>query len=791
MQITRKDVGYTVYSRLEEALRLWIRETLLRAYGPGWLGQIPPGIQEKIQDKLSPLKITDFDDPLAILEESDLPDLFEIVSHRKAYKTFAPRTEIDLESFNQMLQHLYNLRIRIAHVKQTFTALDLDRLIEIAKILLPVVKPFANDLEETLACLAIQPERVILHIPPNFFLHEEEPQFAYLTNLPAADYDPDGGFIGRKDDLAKVENLLLGEVHRVITIAGAGGVGKTALAHYACQRVLSRDSSPFSAVVWASAKEQALTVTGIEQVDPTLRDYEDLLDSILETFRWFDELDGSLRDKESSVEVILRANDKGLLLVVDNLETITDSRVVEFIKDLPPPNKVLITSRMGLGEVERRYPLREMSPRDAVQLLRTVAMEKGAQSLARVPDDILGKYVDRMARYPLAIKWVVGQVALGKDIEVALSELVSPVGDVARFSFEKIFQSMLSNNAKLVLFALASYDRPLTRGILSHVANLAPDDLDTALRQLTIASLVIPSQVRTPDARIETQYDLLSLTRNFIRSKLMETPDIRTTLQARIQALRSLIEESERASRQYRASLPLFGAQTEEEKIAATLVVGGLQKNQAGDYRGSVQALERATQIAPHFGPAYREWANVESQAGFSDNAEVLIRKAASLTPQDPAVWTTWGVIEMRTQRYDEAASHLQRSRELNPHDHYAIHVAAEIEKRRGNFEEAAKLMAPLVEDGESQTSVPSRTKLLACTSIAENMRRWAEQLRGEGKYEAALQKLREAYEYSRKALEIDSTDVHAIDTQREVTANLGIALWRSGDSDAVPRPSV
>ncbi len=782
MQITRKDIGYTVYSRLEEALRLWTRQVLLSAHGGDWLAQIPPGIKEKVQVKLTSAALEQIDDPLVLLEETDLPDLSEIFQYRKAYRTFMPTGGIAQERFKELMVSLYELRTRIAHVKQTFTALDLDKLIGVAKALIPVVKPFTKDLEDTLACLDTQPERVVLHIPSNFFLHDEPTLFAYPTNLPPADYDPDGGFIGRKDDLARIENLILGEVHRVVTITGAGGVGKTALAHYACQRILSRDSSPFSAVVWVSAKEESLTVTGIEQIDPTLRNYEDLLDSILETFGWFDELSRPLNEKQGSVEVILRANDKGLLLVVDNLETLSDTRVIEFIKDFPPPSKVLVTSRLGLGEVERRYPLREMSSRDAVQLLRTVALEKGAAGLAKLPDGTLTGYVDRMARYPLAIKWVVGQVALGKDVEGAITELASPTGDVARFSFERIFNYGLSDNARLVLFALASYDRPLTRGILSHLTNLSPDDLDSTLRELTIASLVIPSHLEAAGARIETQYDLLSLTRNFIRSRLMETPDVRATLQARIQALRTLLEESERASRQYSASLPFMGAQTEEEKIAATWVIAGLRKFQAQDYPGAIQALERATQIAPHFTATYREWASVESQAGFSDKADELIRKAAALGPKDPTIWTTWGAIDMRRQQYDEAARHLQRALELNPNDYYTIQIAAEVEKRRGNFEEAAKLLKLILERDDSRPPAPARTKLIALAAIADNSRRWAEQMREERKYDVALIRLRQALEYSRQGLEIDNTDAHAVDTCKEVSHDLGVALLRGGE---------
>jgi len=54
---------------------------------------------------------------------------------------------------------------------------------------------------------------------------------------------------------------------------------------------------------------------------------------------------------------------------------------------------------MGLGEVERRYPLRELSRVDAISLIRTIAHEKGVKSLVKLPDNTLFNYAQKMSRF--------------------------------------------------------------------------------------------------------------------------------------------------------------------------------------------------------------------------------------------------------------------------------------------------------------------------------------------------------------------------------------------------------
>jgi len=764
MQIDRKDVGYTIYSRLEEALRNWIRETLLN-FGDQWPAHVPSGVWDKAEDRLPFVSQGKVDDPAELLEETDIPDLSEIVCYKNAFSVFVPHDSLPQKAFQDRMGVLYDLRCKIAHVKQSFTAIDLDLLIEIAEAFLPILATHGNELRETLECLKTNPASVIVHIPSDF-LFECDRTTPYLHNLPPADYDADGGFIGRRDDLKKTKSLVLGDLDRVITISGAGGVGKTALAHKFCVSLLQQSPVCFDAIVWISAKEEKLTLTGIEPIEPTVRNYEEVLDSILEVYGWFDVLEQDLSQKEKYVDLILQESDKGILLVVDNLETIQDERILEFIKDIPRPNKVLITSRMGLGEVERRYTLKEMSKTDAIALIRTVAREKGADALVKLTDDVLHKYAQKMSRYPLAIKWVVGQVALGKDIDRLVDSLASTSGDIARFCFDHIYGSLLSDDARMVLCCLAASDRPLTRGVLTHVSGLQTEQLDKALRDLALASLVIPEQEKGGDETIVTKYSVLPLTLGYLRAKLQSQPELWRTIQARMELVSSRMEEAARAGKQYRYALQDLGATTDEERIAATWALTAYQRSQIGDYDGSVEAFKRAVEIAPNFSRVYRNWAVMESAAGYHARANELMDKATKLSPDDPTVWFTWGQMEKRRSRLENARRCFQQALALSPNDGAVLAALGEVEKRRGNFREADRWLRKAL-------AVPSGTRsykheVITHTAIADNLRRWAEELVGDKQIDVAISKAKGAYDHAARATEMAGADRRARETLQE-----------------------
>ena len=781
MEITRKDIGYTIYSRLEEALRGWVRELLLREYGDQWPDYVPKGVWGKALERAQ-LPREEIDDPADLLEEIDIPDLSEIVCYRGNFSKFVASEVFTQKELQDRIATLYKLRCQIAHVKRIFTAIDLDRLLDVAKAFLPILGGSGVELQETIECIRTNPAKVVIHLPSNFLM-DDALEIPYLHNLPPSDYDPDGGFVGRREDLRKVRSLVLGDLDRVITISGAGGVGKTALAHRFCVSLLQQRSFPFDAIVWISAKEEKLTLTGIEPIEPTVRNYEEVLDSILEVYGWFDSLGRDLASKEEDVNLILNAGDKGLLLVVDNLETIQDERIIECIKNIPRPNKVLITSRMGLGEVERRYTLKELSRADAIALIRTVAREKGAEALVRLPDDVLYKYAQKMSGYPLAIKWVIGQVALGKDIDRLVDSLASTSGDIAKFCFEHIYENLLSNDAKTVLLCLAASDGPLTRGVLTHASGLQTEQLDKALRDLSLASLVIPQQQRGKDDTIITSYSLLPLTLGYLRAKAQSRLETWQTIRDRLEIVSVRLEEATRAGKYYRYALQDLGATTPDEKIAASWALTAYQRYQIGDYTGAVEAFNRAVEIAPNFSRVYRNWAVVESTEGYYERANELMEKATSLSPEDPTLWFVWGNIEKRRGRLEKARRYFQKALSLSPKDGAVLGGLGEVEKRSGNFHKAYQYFQKALATPPELQSY--KHKVITCTAIADNLRRWSEVLAKDKQFDAAIEKAKEAYEYASKAKNMAASDKRALDTFRKAALNLGMLLSNAEDIDA------
>ena len=759
MKIDRRDIGYAIYSRLEVALRLLIRDKLSILFGNDWLSHIPEGITLRIFVKLGiALPNDDIDDAMVLLDETEIIELKEIVCYQKCgyYHGFFPDATINSSIFQEIMDDLYSIRIKIAHVKLGFTPFDLSKLIEIAETFSQLLGDYATELRTVLECIKDDPEKVLLNIPDVFFFVGEEPITSYFESLPPSDYSTDGGFIGRADDLRKLDALVSSDLYRVVTVTGAGGVGKTALVHKYCQNLLqSKQEKKFDALVWVSAKEEKLSVTGIEPLEPTFRTYEEFINQILDTYGWFDEISKPIEWKEEDVQIILRASLKGMLLVVDNLETIRDERIIEFIKTIPIPNKIIITSRLGLGEVERRYQLTEMSINDAVILMRTIAREKGVKDIVSMPTETLSNYVDRMFRYPLAIKWVVGQMALGKDPDTAICDLTSSTGDVVKFCFDYIFNSLLSYEAKQVLFVMGAYEKPLSKGVIAHISGISIDILDQSLRDLTVASLVIQSHASMKSGVIETKYELIPLTTKYIQLKLSENPEMHTDITRQVDASRTLLEEAEKAGKQYRYSLRDLGATTEEEKIASVWAFTASQKSQGGDYNGAIEDFQRAAQIAPSFPTLFRNWAIVESNAGFHGKADELMARATKLNDKDSRLWFAWGNMEKRRGRYDKAFVYLSRALSLSPRDSHIKGALAEIEKRRNNFENADRLLREALESPDVEALRQRIHRVICHTQIADNLRRWAEEL-SRAKYDTneIIPKLQEAYDFAKKAVE-------------------------------------
>ena len=744
----RRDAGYTIVSRFEESFRQFVIEKIGNI-SINFFDLIPNGVIKKANERGNTTEWPDLND---FFNNIDLIDLKEIVLYKNNFNDFTDN-KIDKSDFILYFDEIYQLRCKIAHIKGFFTSIDLDKLIELTKIFSDITHD--QDFILLLKEIYSNPSSVIIKIPIDF-IHDFISDSGIIHNLPTPDYEYEGGFVGRDEDRKKIIGLLKSEKFPVVTITGAGGVGKTSLALKVIQDLTERsDNKIFDSIVWLSAKENRLSPLGIEDIEPTLKSYEELLDTLIQLFGFSSELIcSSIESKEELTKNIISLNDR-MLVVIDNLETITDERIINFIIEAPGNVKFLVTSRKGIGEVERRHVLKELKLKEAIYLFRQLSKDKQLDYLVKLGDELIGKYVSKVSYYPLAIKWVIGQVARGKDINKVIESIHNDESDISKFCFEQIYNS-LPESCKRILFTLSLMSDTPTSSILQHITEIDDVSFEDSIEQLILVSFVIPEQFQGENKEIVTKFNLLPLTKGFTRLQLHKLHELREYLNSRIIDIESIVSESDRAKKEYKHSLFNFGAKTDEEKVATIIAQTAFQKYQSGFYDQAVEDYKRAIKTAPKFASLYRNWGVMESYEDHLQEANRLMEKAAELNSKDPQIFLLWGNIFRKGGKFLDAHEKYQLAYDLAKDDPIVLNAFGQAKSRLGFFEEADKLLkASLNYDGFQSI----KHEIINRTSISENFINWGDMLVRDKNLELALEKYNEAINCCLFALNSNARD--------------------------------
>lgn len=331
---------------------------------------------------------------------------------------------------------------------------------------------------------------------------------------------PRKDFIGRQDKIQEVMHALLETRAWIVSIDGLGGVGKTALALEVAYRV--KDLDLYSGIAWVTAKESWLTPTGIELKSRSFGSENDLLREILRV--------SNIRIMADSDE--MRARAKALLsdpqapylIIIDNLDTVHDPKVFEFLRSLREiegggETKALLTSRTSTSEGAYIVKLEGMSEDTAVELIRLEAEKRGLESLRGAPLELLVEIAQKCAGLPLTIQWTIARMAqTGYSVSEVLTELGRSEGDVLSFVFD-LALSKLSVNAEELLFATPAFASTIPRLALREITGFSESKLRSALSELHQYYLM--SESREGSSR----YDLLPATRMLVRAIWDETPN--------------------------------------------------------------------------------------------------------------------------------------------------------------------------------------------------------------------------------------------------------------------------
>jgi len=213
-------------------------------------------------------------------------------------------------------------------------------------------------------------ERVIANIKDDYSKHRWEKFISediesYTIPLIFVEYPLGKNFeklVGRERELSEIKQLL-GRPFP-ISIIRHGGLGKTALVLQLIEDLLYSPQRPFERIFFMSFKNSVFENGIVRKLEKVISNHNDLINRLA----YYMELSTSDRTFQELEEDVWRnIFQRKTLLVLDNLETeIVQSNLSEFTRiadmfltNYTKPSRLIITSRLGLGDSEKKYPLLE------------------------------------------------------------------------------------------------------------------------------------------------------------------------------------------------------------------------------------------------------------------------------------------------------------------------------------------------------------------------------------------------------------------------------------------------
>lgn len=430
--------------------------------------------------------------------------------------------------------------------------------------------------------IAEKPES--LRLPPSNVRKSD----SIIENIPTSVDFEDTSFIGRKKEIGELkEKLNKNNVH-ILSIIGDGGIGKTALAIQLLYELLDDVNSKFELILWTSLKTNELNNYEFKEINNAIR-------TTSEMYMELGKFVGNENMENIQEYLIDLAKEFNMLLVLDNLETINTNDIKDFLDRFTEYGKVLITSRIGLGEMEHRYKLGGMRDEDVIEYMNILLELYGFEAIM-TEEKKKEIAIHQLYANPLAIKWFVRCMYNGDDIESILKNK----SELSTFCMSNVFEK-LSQLAHSILELLSIANIDISVAELMYYMERGVDDykdISYAINELAKCNFIDDSMFRLKAKLSVTSFAKEFLTLNHIENKesiesyRQKEIWLQTFLQKQLQAL----EEKPYALKTFDVS----NAETEKVVVAFWLneAVDLFEKKESME---AFSKLELAKKIAPNY----------------------------------------------------------------------------------------------------------------------------------------------------------------------------------------------
>ena len=528
-------------------------------------------------------------------------------------------------------------------------------------------------------------------------------------------------FVERPEPCQLVENALQNPRTSVAQITGVGGAGKTALATWAVLRAYEKRQFHF--IISTTAKDRELTTHGIQTLAPKLTSFESLLNSVLDVLGFPDLKPCSVEQKEKEVRDLL--HNSGGLLFVDNLETVDDPRIIQFLDDLPVGVRALVTSRRDTVRVAVfPIPIEWLKEAEGRAFIRSLGRLPSLGFLSDLPDaecETIRKACDGL---PLAIRWAVARANSASEA-VKIAHAITKSGkmgeELLEFSFRRVFDS-LTPDERALLQVLSLFQQPQPSEVLyvgSGISQLKTQD--------TLGALIKDALVQRyfDEERNDYTYLLLPLTRTFVYTQVKSSGRIETEIRDR---LKHYFDAHDIQDPEQRVVVrEVRQGRSESESGLIDLAIAAERR---GDNNTAKDLFEQALSRNPKNFRAAQLLAELHRHK-FQSVADALrlYEQAASCAPSTGAararIFREWGMIIRHSGQLDATDQAIDKFKEAlvhAPNDALTVFALAQGYERKGMYTPAIPLLEKLTDSPNSDTRSKARPLLLTCYERTNDM---------------------------------------------------------------------
>lgn len=673
-----------------------------------------------------------------VIQYLDFADFFKVILSNKAF--FPDSIIEEIKNSITELEKLIAVRNRVMHTRPLMSG-DFSTAFSFGKIKQESSNDVWLTLKSTLTKIEEDPSYVLtLSLPVLNLLNEDAHH-----NLPIPDFD-ETGFIGRKKDVAEVIKLILGN-NRVVTIMGEGGIGKSALALKAAYDILDLGSkNPFDIIIWVSAKTTMLTVTGIQEIKNTLVGYGGVIQGITNA------IDGSNKEENQLSTILEYMELFDTLLIIDNLETILDEKIREFIRDASQESKILITSRIGLGELEFRRPLLGLSDKESILLIRGLANLKKSTVLNKLENKKLIEIVNKLHFNPLSLKWFVNSVETG----ISPNEVLNNRGELLDFCLSNVYDK-LSENAILIIQTILSARKNLNDAELVYTTELPSLQLRRAMNELFSTTFISREIEYTSDEQ-NLRYSIPEFSKEYILKNHPIASSFIKLISERLRNLKTSTSNITRVSSYNEFGVNALSIENSNEKVVAKLLTDALRYSKKGDIDDALTSISEAKSILPNYAEVYRVSGFIKASSDDLLGAESDYKTGLEIAPENPRLLYFYGSFLLSPlSDLVNAQILVEKLIKIRPESEYPILLYARILSTNGDYEASINLLNKLLKQPENTKQI---IKIID-TDLISVYSYWARAIvEKEGDFDLAITKFKQAigiYENSVDSRNYDS----------------------------------